>query len=120
MVTEAHAGKLRREVGLIGLTFFSLGSIIGSGWLFGAMNAAKHAGPAAVLSWPLAGLMLLVLALIHAELGGMYPMAGATVRFSHYAFGGFGGFTIGWGGWVFPMGLPPIAGQAPLAYAPPH
>jgi hypothetical protein len=24
MVTEAHAGKLRREVGLIGLTFFSL------------------------------------------------------------------------------------------------
>ncbi|GAB3989563.1 APC family permease [Actinoallomurus acanthiterrae] len=117
MVTEAHAGRLRREVGLIGLTFFSLGSIIGSGWLFGAMNAAKHAGPAAVLAWPLAGVMLLTLALIHAELGGMYPMAGATVRFSHYAFGGFGGFTIGWASWIYSMAIAPIEVQASLTYA---
>lgn len=119
MVAESspQGGRLRREVGLVGLTFFSLGSIIGSGWLFGAMNAAKHAGPAAVLAWPLAGLMLLVLALIHAELGGMYPMAGATVRFSHYAFGGFGGFTIGWTSWIYSMAIAPIEVEASLTYA---
>jgi amino acid transporter len=113
----AAPGGLRREVGLIGLTFFSLGSIIGSGWLFGAMNAAKHAGPAAVLSWPIAGVMLLTLALIHAELGGMYPMAGATVRFSHFAFGGFGGFTIGWAAWIYSMAIAPIEVEASLTYA---
>ena len=32
----------------------SLGSIIGSGWLLGALNAAERAGPASVLSWLLA------------------------------------------------------------------
>jgi amino acid permease len=36
----------RREVGLIGLTFISLGGIVGSGWLLGASPAAKLAGPA--------------------------------------------------------------------------
>jgi len=31
--------------------FVSLGSIIGSGWLLGALNAAEVAGPASILSW---------------------------------------------------------------------
>jgi amino acid transporter len=37
--------KVRREAGLIGLFYASLGSIIGSGWLFGALNASLQAGP---------------------------------------------------------------------------
>ena len=49
--------------------FVSLGSIIGSGWLLGALTAAQHAGPASVLSWLLAALMLSLLALTYAELG---------------------------------------------------
>jgi hypothetical protein len=32
-------------VGLVGLLFASVGSIIGSGWLFGALNASLIAGP---------------------------------------------------------------------------
>ena len=40
--------RLRREIGLVGLMFCSVGSIIGSGWLFGALNAAKIAGPASI------------------------------------------------------------------------
>src|SRR5919199_362524 len=47
--------RLRREVGFWGLTFFSLGSIIGSGWLLGALTAAKVAGPASLISWIMAG-----------------------------------------------------------------
>jgi hypothetical protein len=37
--------KVRREAGVIGLLYASLGSIIGSGWLFGALNASLQAGP---------------------------------------------------------------------------
>ncbi|HEX3002835.1 MAG TPA: amino acid permease, partial [Angustibacter sp.] len=50
---------LRRDVGLVGLLFASVGSIIGSGWLFGALNASQEAGPAAMISWALGGLMVL-------------------------------------------------------------
>ena len=31
--------RLRRDVGLVGLLFASVGSIIGSGWLFGALSS---------------------------------------------------------------------------------
>jgi len=39
-VNGAPSG-LRRNVGLTSLMFISLGSIIGSGWLLGALTAAK-------------------------------------------------------------------------------
>jgi nucleotide-binding universal stress UspA family protein len=79
-------GQLRREVGLTSLMFISLGSIIGSGWLLGALLAAQIAGPASLLSWILGGAIIALLALIHAELGSAYPMAGGTARFPHLVF----------------------------------
>src|SRR5262245_66389996 len=84
-------GRLRRDVGFWGLTFVSLGSIIGSGWLLGALGAAQVAGPASLLSWILAGAMLVVLALAHAELGAAYPVAGGPARFPTFAFGSLAG-----------------------------
>src|SRR5436189_6444614 len=93
--TSPHAGQLKRSVGFWGLLFVSLGSIIGSGWLLGALTAASLAGPASVLSWVLAAAMLAVLALIHAELGASYPMAGGTARYPFFAFGSLAGFTAG-------------------------
>jgi len=47
-ITESR--RLRRDVGMIGLLFASVGSIIGSGWLFGALNASLVAGPASLVS----------------------------------------------------------------------
>ena len=67
---------LRREIGFIGLLWASGGSIIGSGWLFGAQGALASAGPAAVISWCIGAVAILMLALVHAELGAMYPVAG--------------------------------------------
>ena len=40
--------KLKRHLGPIALLFTAIGSIIGSGWLFGAYNASQIAGPAAI------------------------------------------------------------------------
>ena len=87
---------LRREVGFIGLIWASEGSIIGSGWLFGAQGALGTAGPAAIISWGIGGVAILILALVHAELGGMYPVSGGTTRFPHYAFDGAAGASFGW------------------------
>ena len=47
----AESGHLHRSVGLTSLMFISLGSIIGSGWLLGALTAAKAAGGASLISW---------------------------------------------------------------------
>jgi len=107
---------------LLGLMFVLLGSIIGSEWLFGALYASQIAGPAAIIAWVAGGLVMLLLALVHAELGSMYPVAGGSARYPHFSFGSTVGFTIGWilcaelrNGWAqlsFPGAAGPFAGLA--------
>jgi amino acid transporter len=116
-VTGPVHRHLRRDVGLVGLLFASVGSIIGSGWLFGALNASLIAGPAALLSWILGGAAVVLLALIHAELGGMYPVAGGSARFPHYAFGSLIGFASGWFAFIGAVTTAPIEVEAALQYA---
>src|SRR5918911_5042587 len=108
---------LRREVGFVGLIWASEGSIIGSGWLFGAQGALATAGPAAIISWVIGGLAILLLALVHAELGGMYPVSGGTARFPHIAFGGAAGASFGWFSWLQAVTVAPIEVMAVIQYA---
>ena len=114
--SSKHSFALKREVGLIGLMWASVGSIIGSGWLFGAQEGLIAAGPAAIISWVVGGLMMMVLALIHAELGGMYPVSGGTARFPHYAFGGAAGASFGWFSWLQAATVAPIEVSAMITY----
>src|SRR6201989_1963350 len=53
---------LRREMGLIGAAWASETSIIGSGWLFGALFAAQAVRGAAIPAWLIAGGVGIVLA----------------------------------------------------------
>jgi amino acid transporter len=115
--SSGNQAALRRDVGLFGLTAVSLGSIIGSGWLLGAYTAAKAAGPASLISWVLAGAILALLALVHAELGAAYPVSGGTARFPHYAYGSIAGYTCGWMGWLGSALLAPVEVEAALTYA---
>ncbi|HEU5038589.1 MAG TPA: APC family permease [Nocardioides sp.] len=108
--------NLKRHVGVIGLLFASVGSIIGSGWLFGALNASQQAGPAAIISWALGGVMILLIALVYAELGTMFPLSGGVVRFPHLAFGSFASYTAGWITWVAVATTAPIEVMAALQY----
>src|SRR5437762_10079900 len=114
---ERASRKLRRDVGSLGILFASLGSIIGAGWLFGALYASSLAGPAAVISWLIGGGAVMLLALTHAELGGMYPVAGGSARFPRFAFGGLIGFTSGWVAFLGAVTVGPIMVQATLFYA---
>src|SRR5215216_2752589 len=114
---DAAAGRrLHREVSSVGLLFVSLGSIIGSGWLFGALTSAQIAGPAAIISWVLGAIVMLVLALAHAELGSMYPVAGGSTRYPHFSFGSLAGFVIGWAVWLGAVTVAPIEVLASLQY----
>jgi amino acid transporter len=114
-VRRPSAG-LRREIGFIGLLWASGGSIVGSGWLFGAQGALATAGPAAVISWCIGAVAIMLLALVHAELGGMYPVAGGTARFPHYAFGGAVGASFGWFSWLQAATVAPIEVMAVIQY----
>lgn len=107
---------LHRGVGFLGLLWSSEGSVIGSGWLFGALTATSIAGPSALIGWVIASVIVLVLALIHAELGGMFPVAGGTSRFPHYAFGSLAGGTFGWMAYIQAATVAPIEVLAAVQY----
>jgi len=107
---------LRRTVGFYGLMFVSLGSIIGSGWLLGALNAARVAGPASIISWILAACMLALLALSYAELGATYPVAGGAARYPYYSHGPIVGFAAGWASWLQAVFIAPIEVLAVITY----
>ena len=110
------ADGLERGVGFIGLLWASETSIIGSGWLFGALTAATLAGPAAIIGWVLGSIIIMVLALVHAELGGLFPVSGGTSRFPHYAFGSFAGATFGWASYLQAATVAPIEVLAAVQY----
>jgi amino acid transporter len=107
---------LKREMGLIGATWASETSIIGSGWLFGALFAAQAAGPIALLGWVIGGIAVIFLALVHAELGGMYPVSGGTARFPHLAYGSVAGISFGFFSWVQAITVAPIECFAVMQY----
>jgi amino acid transporter len=108
---------LRREVGLIGATWASETSIIGSGWLLAAFAAAAAAGPAVLYAWLIAGVVVIIIALLYAELGAMYPVAGGTGRFPHLAFGSVAGISFGFFSWLQAVTVAPIECFAVMQYA---
>ena len=88
--------SIQRNIGPFALLLTGLGSIIGSGWLFGAWKAAKIAGPAAICAWIIGAVVILAIALTYAELGAMFPESGGMVRYSHYSHGSLVGFIGAW------------------------
>ncbi|HLQ54886.1 MAG TPA: APC family permease [Streptosporangiaceae bacterium] len=116
-VTRPADVGLKRELGLVGATWASETSIIGSGWLFGSLFAAQAVGGAAVLGWAIAGVVVILLALCHAELGAMYPVSGGTARFPHFAFGSVAGINFGFFSYIQAVTIAPVECFAFMTYA---
>ena len=116
-ITKPADVGFKRELGLIGATWASETSIIGSGWLFGALFAAQAVGGAAVIAWLIAGVMIIILALCHAELGAMFPVSGGTARFPHFAFGSVAGIGFGFFAYMQAVTIAPIECFAFMQYA---
>jgi amino acid transporter len=108
--------KVRREAGVVGLLYASLGSIIGSGWLFGALNASLQAGPFSMFSWTIGALAVLFLAFVFAELSTMFPNSGALVHMVHVSHGDMLGKIWSWILFLAFVSVPPVEVMAVLTY----
>ncbi|MFN8769761.1 MAG: APC family permease [Neisseriaceae bacterium] len=85
------------KIKLTTLILSGLGAIIGSGWLFGAAQAAKVAGPASIFSWIIGASMVLVIALNLVEISSIAPIRmGSMGYFLRYTHGSFASFLAEW------------------------
>lgn len=111
------SGKLKRDVGFSGLIFASLGGIIGSGWLFGPLVAAQTAGPLSIFSWLIGALTILLLGLTYAEVGPLFPRAGAAAHIANVVHGNLLGKIWAWLLFMFYIAIAPVEVVAVLTYA---
>jgi amino acid transporter len=118
VVRDTGAGDrhLRKTLGYWQLTAIGFSGVIGSGWLLGAMYAAQYAGPEGIVSWVIGGVVLALIALVMASLGGARPEAGGLVRWPYYSNGRFVATMAGWGIWVAWATNPPSESAAMIQY----
>jgi amino acid transporter len=114
-VVKLRSG-LRQELSFLDLTMSSLGAIIGSGWLFAAYTAAYIAGPSAIFSWLIGGGIVLLIALVYAELGSMIPESGGVARYTQYSHGHLTSFVVGWAAIIAYASVPAVEAEATVQY----
>ena len=90
---------LERDLGLYATITISIGAMIGSGIFVLPGLAAKIAGPAVILAYLLAGILVLPAALSKAEMATAMPEAGGTYLYIDRAMGPLPGTIAGIGAW---------------------
>ena len=100
LLKEAHdegESGLRRTLGPLNLITLGIGAIIGAGiFVLTGQAAAKHAGPAVVLSFVLAGITCAFAGLCYAEFASLIPIAGSAYTYGYATLGEFVAWIIGW------------------------
>ena len=114
---QPAAAGFRKDLSWFSLLTMSLGTVIGSGWLILPGIVASKAGPAGVVSWVFAGVCILVVALVYAELGAAWPAAGAVALYPRLSHGSFTGHLAGWAAFVSYSIIPPAEAVAVTRYA---
>ncbi|HEY9843131.1 MAG TPA: amino acid permease [Candidatus Obscuribacterales bacterium] len=89
--------KLKRCLGPMGLISLGIGGIIGAG-IFSLTGtvASKHAGPAILISFVLAGIICAFAGLCYAEFAAMIPIAGSAYTYAYATMGELLAWIIGW------------------------
>jgi GABA permease len=115
-VTEAAAAEPSDATSATGLrhglrrrhmTMIALGGVIGAGLFVGSGVVIKSAGPAAVLSFMLTGLLVVLVMRMLAEMAVAIPAVGSFYEYARLAFadrpalGDLAGFLSGWMYWYF-------------------
>ena len=78
----------------------ALGLAIGAGFFLGTGSAIHQAGPAVLVSYLLAAIIVVSVMLALAELASSLPTTGSFSSYAEAGIGRWAGFTIGWLYWV--------------------
>ena len=108
---------LKRDISTTSILVVSAGGMIGSGWLFSPFISAQMAGSNALISWIIAAIFMLFIALPLCELGAMFPVSGGMSNYPSYTHGQEVGFLFAWTSWISYVVMTPIEIQAILQYS---
>ena len=82
------------------LTMMGLGSAIGAGLFLGSGAGVRAAGPAVLVSYLVAGTLIILVMWALGEMAAAHPNSGAFSVYAQKAMGQTAGATVGWLWWV--------------------
>jgi GABA permease len=97
---EAPA-RLGRSLAARHVSMIAIGGIIGAGLFVGSSSAIAAAGPAVILSYLLAGAIVLVVMRMLSEMAVTIPGIQSFPEFARLGLGHWAGFLSGWLYWYF-------------------
>lgn len=99
---EGCQGKeLRADLSKRHLTMISMGGTIGAGFFVGLSGLIVVAGPSAILTTAIAGIIVYLVMRMLGEMAVARPSTGSFVDYARMALGRWGGFASGWLYWYF-------------------
>ncbi|MGC1182852.1 APC family permease [Legionella sp.] len=107
---------LRRDITTTNVLIAAAGGMVGSGWLFSPYISAQIAGSNSLVSWVIATIFMLFIALPLCELGTMFPISGGMSNYPTFTHGKEVGFLFAWTSWLSYVVMTPIEIQAILQY----
>lgn len=108
---------LKRDISTTNVLIAAAGGMVGSGWLFSPYISAQMAGSNSLISWIIAAIFMLFIALPLCELGTMFPISGGMSNYPTFTHGKEVGFLFAWTSWLSYVVMTPIEIQAILQYA---
>ncbi|PWY55260.1 APC family permease [Legionella qingyii] len=108
---------LKRDISTANILIASAGGMIGSGWLFSPFISAQMAGSNSLISWIIAAVFMIFIALPLCELGTMFPISGGMSNYPTFTHGKEVGFLFAWTSWLSYVVMTPIEIQAILQYS---
>jgi amino acid transporter len=108
---------LKRDISTTNILIAAAGGMVGSGWLFSPFISAQMAGSNALISWIIAAIFMLFVALPLCELGSMFPISGGMSNYPTFTHGKEVGFLFAWTSWLSYVVMTPIEIQAILQYS---
>jgi GABA permease len=92
---------LRKSLQRRHMQMIALGGVIGAGLFVGSGVVISSAGPAAVISFALTGMLVVLVMRMLGEMAVAYPVVGGFYEYSRLALGELAGFLTGWMYWYF-------------------
>jgi APA family basic amino acid/polyamine antiporter len=89
-----------RKIGLLACVAFAVGTMVGAGVFVLSGLAVERAGPAAILAFVLAGVLVLLSALSFAVVASLAPAGGSGYAYVATALGARLGFLTSWAFWL--------------------
>lgn len=101
----AEDAGLRRSLKNRHLQMIALGGIIGASLFIGSGAVISTVGPAAVLSYAVGGLIVVLVMRMLGEMATAAPTLGSFMEYARTSLGNWAGFTIGWLYWYYWVGV---------------